>query len=492
MVSFSTVEEIKEYTTNPSRLSDLELNTADKAVTGQTELKIKVFLERSRKTGSLLFLLLRNHTTKIQAIVKKSDSLSADDLKEIASIPAESYIELEGSLSPTTVPVETATIKNHEIKVSKVTLVSAVGDVPFQLADSLAAEIVFNKETRSNLGVTETSHATVSRNVKFDNRVFDLRLFENHNIFSIRSFLLNSMRSLFLSDDIKTVEVQTPKLLNGASESGSTVFEVKYFKTTAFLAQSPQLYKQMLIISGFPSIFEVGPVFRAEDSNTHKHLTEYTGLDMEMRIENDYNDVLDRVWKNIRLGIKETLKHRAEEVKSLNEKFGFDSFAIEIPEKTVAITYTEAVALLQENKVEIKWGDDIGSNEERLLGELVKEKFKTDLVVITQYPNNIRAFYTKKKNEKESYGYDFIFRGEEIISGAERENNYELLLKNMKEKGMDENDKSLSFYLDAFKLSVPRHGGIGMGFDRLVGLFLGLRNIRNVVTFPRDPSRLTP
>ena len=466
------------------------------------------YLETVRDKGKLKFFLLRDHLQKIQAVVTV-DSPSFEKIE--TQTPVESFVSVSGTLVRTKFPIKTATIKNFEMKLTSLVCVAVCSaNAPFQLRDAVQSDFIrnFSVEKEDEL----SQWAFVARSLRLDNRVFDLRLAENHAVFSVRSKLLGLFRAFFAQH--KFLEMQTPKLLGAASESGASVFKVNYFDRTAFLAQSPQLYKQMCVLAGFPKVFEVGPVFRAEDSNTHKHLTEYTGVDIEMRLEHqeatekDGLEVAEFVWMAISDVFGKAEQACAEELALLRNSFGDTVGRVKIAERSIIIPYMKAVELInnakikeEKNTVKMKVGEDLGSKEEQLLGALVKDEYKSDLFIVSEYPFAVRAFYTKKLDYKfleevghvRSSGFDFFLKGEEIISGAERENSYEQLCKNTVEKGIElEKDHGLQFYLEGFKYGAPRHGGIGMGFDRFVNLFLGYKNVRSTVLFPRDPTRLSP
>jgi aspartyl-tRNA synthetase len=279
-------------------------------------------------------------------------------------------------------------------------------------------------------------------------------------------------------------------MISTASESGATVFKLGYFKTHAFLAQSPQLYKQMAIASDFERVFEIGPVFRAEDSNTHRHLTEFVGMDFEMAFHEHYHevmDMMDKLFVSIFRGLTERF---GKEIAAVHKQFNREPFVWLEP--SLRIEWPEGIAMLREAGVEIGDFEDISTPQEKLLGKLVKEKYGTDFYILDKFPLCIRPFYTMPDPANEGYSnsYDLMMRGEEIMSGAQRVHDPEMLVERAKSHGLEMEE--IASYLEAFTFGCPPHAGGGVGLERVVMLFLGLPNIRKTSLFPRDPKRLTP
>jgi len=321
--------------------------------------------------------------------------------------------------------------------------------------------------------------------------VLDLRTTTNQAIFKLQAEVTAGFREFLNSKGF--IEIHTPKLQGAATESGASVFKVSYFKGSAFLAQSPQLHKQMAIAADFERVYEIGPVFRAEDSNTHRHLTEFMGLDLEMAIEEHYHEVMELL-DSLFIHIFKTLKGNfKKEIETVGRQFPAEEFKWrEGPEGTLKLTFAEAVDLLVEDGVERETLDDINTTNERRLGRIIKKKYDIDYYIIDKFPAELRPFYTMPdpKDAKLSNSYDFFMRGEEILSGAQRIHDSELLTEKMKGKGID--PESMKGYMDAFRLGCPPHGGGGIGLERVLMLFLNLNNIRRATLFPRDPKRLEP
>ena len=282
------------------------------------------------------------------------------------------------------------------------------------------------------------------------------------------------------------IEIHAPKLIGAASESGSEVFEVKYFDTNAYLAQSPQFYKQMAMAAGFDRIFEVGPVFRAEKSFTNKHATEFTGFDLEMSYITSFRDVMAIEAELLQAALKRVKEKYGEQIKEL---FGMETIVptLPFPEMKLQDVYKE---------LEERYGytcdesekNDLTTDAERLCAKLSMDKFGHEFLFVTDYGPEKRAFYHMRDEHGMPLGYDLIWRGTEITTGAQREHRYEQLRKQADEKGLGEDVK---FYMDFFRYGCPPHGGFGLGVDRLTMLLLGIP-IKEVMFLFRGPNRITP
>jgi aspartyl-tRNA synthetase len=308
-------------------------------------------------------------------------------------------------------------------------------------------------------------------------------------IFKLQSGICALFREFLLSKNF--MEIHSPKLIGAASEGGSSVFQVQYFKQAAYLAQSPQFYKQMAVCAGLERVFEIGPVFRADNAQTARHLTEFVGLDMEMVINQHYHEVVEMLWEMFVYIFKgiETRYQTELQVYSLQYPFT----PLRYSEGMLRLEYSEAVQMLRGSGEE--YMDELGDiniMQERLLGRLVLERYGTEFYVLDKFPAGIRAFYSMPslENPKHANAYDFFVRGQEILSGAQRVHQYELLVKQAKESGIE--PESIHSYLESFKYGVPPHGGGSVGLERLLMLYLGTGNIRRTSLFPRDPHRLTP
>jgi len=288
------------------------------------------------------------------------------------------------------------------------------------------------------------------------------------------------------------IEIHTPKLIAGESESGAGVFTTDYFGTTACLAQSPQLYKQMAISSDLERVFEIGPVFRAENSHTRRHLCEFTGLDVEMAINDHYMETLEVVhnmFKHIFGGLETRFANELEVIRQQ-----YDSEPVKFTEEPCVMHWPEAMDILHGEGFDVGDGtNDLTGAMELALGKAAKEKYKTDFFMLDKYPSGIRPFYTMPDPDdpKFSNSYDMFLRGQEICSGAQRCHDPDLVLKILEAKGVEAGE-GLRAYVESFRHGVSPHAGAGIGLERVVFLYLGLDNVRKASMFPRDPNRCTP
>jgi len=331
-------------------------------------------------------------------------------------------------------------------------------------------------------------YVPVERETRLNNRILDLRTPANQAIFQMESGVCQLFRDYLLSVGFQ--EIHSPKLISGASEGGAEVFKLPYFGTTACLAQSPQLYKQMCICADMDRVFEIAPVFRAENSKTHRHLTEFIGLDVEMAFNEHYHEVLD-VLDAMFISIFEGLNKKfSQQMEAICHQFPFEPLKFKYP--SLRLPFKEGIKMLKEAGVGINEFDDLSTPNEKLLGSLVRAKYDTDFYILDKYPKSVRPFYTMPNAEDDRYtnSYDLFIRGEEICSGAQRIHDAALLEQRIKECGVG--ISSIQDYVNAFKYGAPPHGGGGIGLARVVMLFLGLKNIRMTTMFPRDPFRLTP
>jgi aspartyl-tRNA synthetase len=320
--------------------------------------------------------------------------------------------------------------------------------------------------------------------VRMDYRWIDLRREKNHLMIALQTTLTAALREFLVEREF--VEIHTPKLIAAASESGSDVFEVKYFDGNAYLAQSPQFYKQMAMASGLERIFETGPVFRAEKSYTNKHATEFTGFDLEFSYINGCEDVMKMEEELLTYALGKVKEAHGDAIKEL---YGMDLEVptLPFPRMKLCDVYRE----LEERygyTVPAELHGDLTTEAERMTKQLCRDKFNHEFLFITDYDAKERAFYHMRDENGVPQGYDLIWRGVEITTGAQREHRFDVLKKQAEEKGLAEDVK---FYLEFFKYGCPPHGGFGLGIDRLTMLFLGL-SIKEVQFLFRGPNRLTP
>uniref|UniRef100_A0A1I7VKB6 Aspartate--tRNA ligase, cytoplasmic n=2 Tax=Loa loa TaxID=7209 RepID=A0A1I7VKB6_LOALO len=446
------------------------------------EIWIRGRLHTSRIKGKTCFIIIRQRMCSIQGMLFVGEEISKQMLKFVGNISKESIIDIRGVVKKVEQKITSCTQKEVELHVTQLFVVSAAEPrLPLQIED--AARL---KEEDKN--TEESSLSVVNLDTRLDNRVLDLRTQTSHAIFSIQDGVCELFRNTLKKRGF--MEIHTPKIISAASEGGANVFEVSYFKGSAYLAQSPQLYKQMAIAADFDRVFTIGAVFRAEDSNTHRHLTEFVGLDIEMAFKFHYHEVLEMI-AAVMIDIFKDLKAKFKyEIETVGKQYPCEPF--EFVEPAVILKYSDAVKLLRENGVEIGDEDDLSTPVERFLGRLVKEKYHTDFYVLDRYPLAVRPFYTMPdaKDSKYSNSYDMFMRGEEILSGAQRIHDASLLTERAKHHQIDL--EKIRAYIDSFKYGCPPHAGGGIGLERVTMLFLGLGNVRLASLFPRDPKRITP
>jgi len=468
---------------------------------------IRARVATSRKQGGkLCFLTLRQDLKTVQAVVN-----GAEIAGFAGALPDETVVDLLGKIECPDTPINSATQSNVEVHVQKLFCIGRSSPLPLQLADCSRSEADFAKDP---------THVRVGQDVRLDNRVIDLRTVANQAIMRIQSKVCHLFREYLASQNF--TEIHTPKMIAAASEgAGAEVFKLGYFDGTAYLAQSPQLYKQAALMTDLPRVFEIGPVFRSENSFTHRHMTEFTGLDMEMCFNEHYHevlDVMDALFNHIFTGLNEQCK---TEMEAVGSQYPFEPLKWKYPCKkflykdAVALLRAKGPAFLKEDLKNVAKDDmeeynkkliqdhldsipghadteDISTKDEKLLGRVVEKEFGEQFYMIDKFPAALRPFYTMADpvDPVWSNSYDIFLRGEEITSGAQRIHVPEMLNCNADKIGVDLSP--IQWYVDAFKYGAYPHAGGGIGMERVVMLFLKLDNIRKTSMFPRDPKRLTP
>ncbi len=423
------------------------------------ELKVNVgkkvtlagWVHDTRILGGINFVLIRDRTGigQITAAKKKT---SEKILKTIESLRQEDVIVVEGKVA-----------KSKEAK-------AGVELIPEKI------EIINKSETPLPLdprGVTKTNLDT-----QLDWRVLHMRTEEARAIFKIQSQILKSFREFLTEHDY--LEIQPPVIISSASEGGAELFSIPYFEKTAYLAQSPQLYKQMCAIA-LEKVFMVLPIFRAEKFDQPTHLNEIRQMDIEQAFATD-EDVIKILGQCFVHMLKSVKKNCADELKVLGRE-------LKVPKLPLKhVTYKEAIKMLQKASEDIKWGDDFSKTQEKLLTKLVGE----EAFVLKDWPAEIKAFYAMpdEKNPKLCHAFDLLYNGLEICSGTQRVHLPELLIKQLKSKELNPDD--FKFYIDFFRYGAPPHAGWSIGLERLTMTITGKSNIREVTMFPRDRNRITP
>ena len=422
------------------------------------EIAFSGFVDVVRDKKWVQFVILRDSTGKVQMTIEKEPVENKDMVELISSITHDSVVKIDAKV----VANEAVKLGGLELIPSNIEVISEALELPFD----------YNNLDGVNI------------DTRLDYRWLDIRNERNFLIRQIESTLTQGMREFLYSNNF--TEIHTPKLIGTASESGSDVFEVKYFDRKAYLAQSPQFYKQMAIASGLDKVFEVGPVFRAENSNTNRHSTEFTGFDLEFAHIDSYEDVMSLEEDLLIAGLTKVKEKYGDKIK---EVFGTEVIVPTkpFPRMDLQDLYKELHELYNYD-IPTEDVGDTNAETEKLVYKLAQEKYNNEFMFITGYAATKRPFYHMRKDGV-LQGYDLIWRGTEITSGAQREHRYEELLKNANEKGLGEDVK---FYMQFFKYGCPAHGGFGIGLDRLTMLLLGLPSLKETEFIFRGPNRLEP
>jgi len=418
------------------------------------KVRIKGWVDTKRDHGKLTFIELRDRTAKVQCI----------GYKKMSELVVESPIEIIGKVKqrPENMVNENLATGTIEIDVEDYTIYSQPDEMlPFDLGNP---------------------DLDVSLPTLLDHRPVSLRHPKVQAIFKVQAVIINSFREFLIDEGF--MEFQAPAITPAVAEGGSEVFEINYFDKKAYLTQSPQLYKQ-IVMSAFERVFSVNKVFRAEPSVTTRHITEIVSLDAEMAFIEDWTDVKDMADQVIKYIFAQLSEKCSQELKL------FDVSLPEVVDKTPTMSLTEA-----QEKIYAKLGKDcrgekdLNPESERDICEIVKEETGSDLVFIYGYPTKEKPFYVYPNPENPEFneGMDLLCRGVELLSGGRRINDYQQLLKHVKEWKMD--PKKIEGFLEAFKYGVPPEGGFAFGAERITMQVLGLKNIREAVMFPRDMDRI--
>jgi nondiscriminating aspartyl-tRNA synthetase len=417
---------------------------------------VRGWVHAIRDQKSVQFVIVRDETGLAQVVLAKSDPPS--ELNErVSALTAESAVTIAGAVAAD----ERVKLGGLELKLEALAVDSlAEPEVP------IAADSALDK--------------------RIDWRYVDLRRPDRRLIFEVQTTAEHAMRDYWRKEGF--VEIHTPKLMGSASESGAELFKVEYFEGAAYLAQSPQFYKQMAMAAGFGKVFEVGPVFRANPSFTSRHDTEFTSVDVEISWIDSHEDVMafeERWLAHVLAAVKET--HGAQ----IAETFDTELIVPMVPFPRV--TLERAKELLREHGHEAPGaGHDLDPPSERALSAIVKQAHGHEFAFVTDYPTTVRPFYHMRYADQPTLtkSFDLLWRGIELTTGAQREHRYEQLLAQADDKGVEVD--SIQYYLDFFRYGAPPHGGFGFGLTRLLMQMLGQDNVREVTFLYRGPHRLTP
>jgi len=421
---------------------------------------IKGWLHTLRDQKNMQFVIIRDRTGLVQVAHYKKGNLELAEI--ISSLGTESALKLEGKV-----------VKNDIVK---------LGGIEIQLED-----LVVEGAADIPLPFEPFGEYLPDQDFRLDWRYMDLRRDINQLIFEVQTTAEQAMREYWLNNDF--VEIHSPKIMGTPSESGAELFTIPYFETTAYLAQSPQFYKQMAMAAGYERVFEIGPVFRADPSFTSRHMTEFTGVDMEMSWIDTHEDVMAFMERWLAFTYeKVSEKHK----QAIENTFGLK---LEVPKVPFPrITMAEAHKLLNEIGYNLppEKKYDLDPGAERAIGTHFKETQGHDYVFVTDWPFEARPFYHMLKPEDPSLtrSFDLLGKGLEVATGAQREHRYEQLKTQALTKGLTL--EPIQNYLNYFRYGTPPHGGFGFGLSRYMMILLNLANIREAVFIFRGPTRLTP
>lgn len=436
---------------NKLKFCDLKNHYNEKVV-------LKGFIDNLRDLQYVQFLVLRDRTGKVQVTIEKNE-----ENKELNSIVSSLTLE-------STVTVEGTLLESPKVKLNGM--------------EVIPTNIIVTSKSENEIPINFKDNKSSLLDTRLDYRFLDLRNEKNVMMFKIQSCFVEGMREFLYKNEF--TEIHTPKLIGAASESGSDVFEVKYFNDKAYLAQSPQFYKQMAMSSGFERIFEVAPAFRAENSNTNRHTTEFTSFDIEFSYIDSYTDVMDLEEELIISGLTKVKEKYGEIIK---EMFNQEVIIPTRPFPRIKLNdlYKELEKRYNYNIPTEDIGD-MNAETEKLTSKYAMEEYGHEFIFVTDFSSKKRAFYHMRKDGIPQ-GYDLIWKGVEITTGAQREHRYEILKSQAEEKGLGEDVK---FYLEFFKYGCPPHGGFALGIDRMTMLLLGMPNLKETMFLFRGPNRITP
>ncbi len=421
------------------------------------EATIAGFVDIRRDHGKLIFIDLRDMSGKVQMVALPNHT----EAHALAStIRPEWVIAVTGKVNKRPEKMVNTEEPNGEIEIEilRIEILGRAKELPFELGTDVGIDVYL------------------------DNLPFTLRSARSRAIFKVQSATVEAFRTFFSREGF--TEIQVPKLIGDDAEGGANSFDIEYFGHTAHLAQSPQLYKQIMV-GVFERVFAVGNVYRAEKHSTTRHLNEYTSLDIEFGFVNDHTDVMRVENEFLRFLTAQLTERCAAEFALLGAEIP------EIPAEIPAMSLREAQKLItKETGKDYTSEPDLEPEHERFLCAYAHEKFNSEFIFITNFPTAKRPFYTYRDEKDPSYtkGFDLLFRGVEITTGAQRIHDYDALVSSLREKGLD--PEKFSFYLQAFKCGMPPHGGFGLGLERLTQKLLGLANVKEATLFPRDINRI--
>lgn len=411
--------------------------------------KIQGWVHRIRTLKSITFLIIRDRSGLVQCILDNTNNMEKLSLETVVSING-------------IVKESNNKLGNYEVQVKSIEVLS--------LTD-IELPIEINKDTLE-----------INLDTMLNNRVLSLRHTTVNSIFKIQNIIVNGVRE-YLSQNEFT-EIFTPKIVSEGAEGGSEIFKLNYFEKQAYLAQSPQFYKQMMVGAVFERVFEIGHVYRAEEHNTSRHLNEYVSIDLEVGfIKNEY-DLMKLEEELIKYILSKVEKEGKEYLNILNVELP------KIPNEIPKIDFNDVLEILKNKFNRIDLDGDLDPEAEKQIYKYCKDEFNSDFLFVTNYPRNKRPMYTMPLGETGTRSFDLLFRGVEITTGGQRIHDYDMLVSNIKYKGAKpENYQS---YIETFRYGMSPHGGLAIGLERLTTRLLGIDNVREASLIPRDRTRLIP
>jgi nondiscriminating aspartyl-tRNA synthetase len=421
----------------------------------EKEVVVEGWVQEVRNLGGISFLVLRDRYGIIQITAPKK-KIAPELMERLSSVPRESVVKISGLVKQ-----------------------SAQAKAGYEIIPS-EMEVLSVSHSPLPMGVVDK--VSVEADTRFDNRFMDLRKPEARAVFEIKSLTLRLIDEFLEKENF--VETFTPKIVASGAEGGATLFEINYFGKKAYLAQSPQLYKQMLMSTGLDRVFEIGQAFRAEPSDTVRHVSEFISFDAEMAHIASQQDVMAMLESCTQYVIKGVMERGKVHLEKLNAK-------VVLPKTPYPmISYAQAVDMVCEHGSKICHGEDLGTEGEKVLGDIMTEK-GYEMYWIHEYPEEAKPFYIMEKDGTPySYSFDLDYKGQEMASGGQREHRHDRLTARMQKKGLD--PSAFDFYLKSFAYGMPPHGGWGFGVERFVVKMLSQQNIREAILFPRDRNRLVP
>ena len=413
------------------------------------KIKLEGWVYRIRKLKEITFLILRDRSGLVQCVIEnRSINIDNINIESVVSVIGEVKIS-KNALNP------------FEILIEEIKVISESEELPIEIN---------KKDYNANLETT------------LNNRAISLRHEKVNSVFKIQNIIAQSFREFLIEKGF--TEIFTPKIVSEGAEGGTQLFKIKYFEKTAYLAQSPQFYKQMMVGAGFERVFEIAHVYRAEEHNTSRHLNEYVSMDLEICFIEDEYELMKLEEELMKYILKSVEEKGIKYLELLNAKLP------KIHGSIPKIELKEAIKTIEDKYKKTGLEGDLDPEGEKLICKYAREELGCDFIFITNYPRKKRPMYTMPLGEEGTRSFDLLFRGVEITTGGQRIHNYNMLINSMKQKGLNPND--YEGYTEMFKYGMPKHGGLAIGLERITAQLLNLNNIREATLIPRDRTRITP